>query len=121
MDSAGRKLFFAAHLIMLYLHSGQYEKARRLEDRIQDDPEMRSEQLFVLGDFMPSGFEHSGRFFRIVVDSRVRGLSEYLLADIDDAERWLEKNFPEMDSTASFLFMDGSGPSTLPHQGCTGV
>lgn len=116
MDSAGRKRFLAGHLIMLYLHSGQYEKARRLEDRIHDDPEMRSEQHFVLGDFMPSGFEHLGKFFRIVVDSRVQGLSEYLLADIEDAERWLGKNFPEMDSTTTFFFMDGSGPSPFNPQ-----
>lgn len=116
MGPAERRLFFAGHLIMLRLHSGQYEKARRLEDRIQDDPEMRTVQLFVLGDFIPSGFEHSGRCFRIVVDSRVRSLSEFLLADIEDAERWLEENLPGNDSTTTFFFMDGSGPSPFNPQ-----
>lgn len=96
---------------MLYLHHRRYQKARELEDYIQNNPELKSKQRFILGYFQPSGFEYSGRCFRVVVDSRVLDLSGYILSDIEDADEWLTKNFPDLQTCTTFFFMDGSGPS----------
>lgn len=111
VKSVERKLFLSHHLIMLYLHHRRYQKAEELENYIQGNPELKSKQRFILGYFQPSGFEYSGRCFRIVVDSRVLNLSGYLLSDIEDADEWLTKNFPDLETCTTFFFMDGSGPS----------
>lgn len=106
-----RKLFYARILIMLYLHNGQYQRARELEKCIQSNPDLNSQRRFTIGDFQPSGFEYSGERFRVVIDSRVLDLSEYFLLNIETVTDWLTVNFPDMQTQTTFFFMDGSGPS----------
>lgn len=96
---------------MLYLHNGQYKRARELEEYISNDPELKSHRRFAIGDFRLSDLEYNCRHFRIKVDIRVRELSEYLLSNTESADEWLTANFPGLQTRTTFFFMDGSGPS----------
>lgn len=110
-NKAERKLFYSRILIMLYLHNGQYQRARELEEYIQSNPDLNSQRRFAIGDFQPSGFEYSGKHFRVVVDSRVLDLSKYLLSDIKEVNDWLIANFADLQTFTTIFFMSGSGPS----------
>lgn len=106
-----RKLAYTNHLIMLSLHNGCFDRARKLEEYIQKSPELKSRQLYILGDFQPSDTIHSGKYMEILVDSRVTNLASFLFTGIDEAENWIASHFPDFQFHSTFFFMDGTGPS----------
>lgn len=96
---------------MLYLHKGDFKKARSLERRIQSDPDLKTRQLYVLGDFQPSDVKHKGKYFQILPDARVSQLSSYLISGIEEAEEWVTRNFKGFQASLTYFFMNGTGPS----------
>lgn len=96
---------------MLNLHKGDFDKARRLENEIQSNPNLKSKQLYTLGDFHPSGDGYSSEYLSILFDSRVSDLSSYLISELPKAEEWISRKFPGFESILTFFFMDGTGPS----------
>jgi len=101
---------------MLSLHKGDYDKARELENEIQLNPKLKSRQLYSLGDFDPSGECYSSDYLKILIDSRVSGLSSYLVTGLPEAEEWISNHFPGFKSNLTYFFMEGSGPSPFNAQ-----
>ena len=96
---------------MLYLHDHDFEKARELEETIQQDPEQKALQLYVLGDFQPSRVGYTGKYVRVMSDARVERLSAYLLTELEHAEEWVASNLDVLETCLTCFFMDGTGPS----------
>ena len=98
---------------MLNLHKGDFEKARWFEQSIQIDPDLKSRQLYVLGDFQPSdtNAKYRSSYLLIQADARVSQLSSYLIYGIEEAEKWVTGNFEKFQSNLTYFFMNGTGPS----------
>ncbi len=96
---------------MLHLHRGEFGEARRLEQCIQNIPDMRSRQLYVLGDFQPSELKYQSNYLQILSDTRIAEHFSYLISGIESAEKWVCTNFPNFQSTLTYFFMSGTGPS----------
>ena len=116
MRNPERKLNYTNHLIMLNLHKGNFDKARKLEHSIQAKPDLKSKQLYILGDFQPSENSYSSNYLRILSDSRVSDLSSYLISGLPKAEEWVSTRFPGFQSGLTYFFMNGTGPSPFNAQ-----
>ncbi len=111
-----RKLNYTNQLIMLNLHKRNFEKARKLEQIIKTDPRLKSIQLYVLGDFLPSEISYSSNYLKILSDARVSTLSAYLISRLEKAEEWVTLNFPGFEAGLTYFFMNGTGPSPFNAQ-----
>ncbi len=111
-----RKLSYTNHLIMLNLHDGNFDRARKLERTIQAKPEMKTRQLYILGDFQPSEDKYSSNYLRILTDTRVSQLSSYLISGLERAEEWIATKFPGFETGMTYFFMNGTGPSPFNAQ-----
>lgn len=96
---------------MLSLHNGGFDRAKKLEESIQNNPELKARQLYILGDFQPSDIIHSGKYMEILVDSRVTNLALFLLTGIQEAEYWMASHFSDFQFRSTFFFMHDTGPS----------
>ena len=103
-------------MIMLDLHNGSFNQARKLEKEIRSNPSLSSKQLFTLGDFHPSRDSYSSDHLTILFDSRVLDLSAKLISGLPKAEEWISEKFPGFESNLTFFFMDGTGPSPFNAQ-----
>jgi hypothetical protein len=111
-----RKLNYTNNLIMLNLHKGNYDKARKLEHSIQAKPELKSKQLYILGDFQPSQDCYSSSYMKILSDSRVSELSAFLVYGLEKAEEWVALKFPGFQTCLTYFLMNGTGPSPFNAQ-----
>ena len=111
-----RKLSYTNHLIMLNLHDGNFDRARKLERTIQAKPELKTRQLYILGDFQPSEDKYSSNYLRILTDTRVSQLSSYLISGLERAEEWIATKFPGFETGMTYFFMNGTGPSPFNAQ-----
>lgn len=116
MRNPERKLKYTNHLIMLNLHKGNFDEARKLEHSIQAKPELKAKQLFILGDFQPSQDSYSSSYLKILADSRVSELSSYMISGLDKAEEWVTLKFPGFQAGLTCFFMNGTGPSPFNAQ-----
>ncbi len=101
---------------MLNLHKGNFNTAMKLEASIQARPELKSRQLYILGDFQPSIISYSSDYLKILADSRVSELSSYLVSGLERAEEWIALIFPGFEPGLTYFFMNGTGPSPFNAQ-----
>lgn len=98
-------------LVFTYLHLNDIKNAERIENIIKSDEKFAPRWPFILSDFKPDSQKFAGKHISIRWDNRVKELALYFIDGIEQTEYWIEEKYGNSMPSATFILMNGKGPS----------